>query len=229
MILTHRMARAKLGERLTVWVNPQKVRLDVGTKWPVTIHLKERVRGMRNVPVLSRSLMRVIEYCDPFVIPPAFYREARSVEGLEKFEKVRDFLDNRMNMHQTLWHRALSKELRDNGVAYHKGIRMDTPRDIDSFFEGYVMPMVHSLAAEGFQMDRGGGVGAVLVGPNGELHKAGSGNHRFYVARVLGLPRFPFHVAGVHQTWFAERVDAVGGSRMKALGASLTQVESMHQ
>jgi len=58
------------------------------------------------------------------------------------------------------------------------------------------------MSQSGYCLEKGADIGTVLINRDGKLDKAGSGDHRFYVARVLGLQRFPVCVVGVHHDWW---------------------------
>jgi hypothetical protein len=73
------------------------------------------------------------------------------------------------------------------------------------FFRDRVFDLIDSMAVHGFSIGKGSHFGTALVGRDGTLHESGPGNHRFYVASLLGVSPFPIQVAGVDQDWLRMR------------------------
>lgn len=136
------------------------------------------------------------------MIPASCYRSRTLVESIGKFKKVENFIRNRNDVSSTIWYKELLDELERRGVAGHKKRRMGTVDEIDKFFQSYVFDLVDSMSQSGYCLEKGADIGTVLINRDGKLDKAGSGDHRFYVARVLGLQRFPVCVVGVHHDWW---------------------------
>jgi hypothetical protein len=106
---------------------------------------------------------------------------------------------------------------------------MHTEDDIRAFFADYALDLADSLSANGYCLRKGKDIGTVLVGPDGSLHKSASGNHRFYVARILGISPFPVMVTGVHRAWYKNVRKTRRGDTLSELARSLAEVEQEHQ
>lgn len=65
----------------------------------------------------------------------------------------------------------------------------------------------------------------VFIDRNGELLKANSGNHRFAFARILGLPRLPVIIDGVHERWVQHCVEHYGGDLLASVQQGITSLE----
>lgn len=200
---TRRSVEARLGDRLVIWVDPRKVSFCVGTKWPVTGSLRARIKALPSVPVLSKASLRALEFFEPFVIPERSYREPWPIEQEARFRRVLDFLRNRADPQASAWYRQLVAQLRDVGVAEHKGFELHSESEIDAFLRNYLSGVVDSLASEGYRLDKDGEIGTALVGRDGTLHKSGSASHRFYIARLLGVVPLPLKIAGVHAAFWS--------------------------
>lgn len=175
MLVTKRYVESIFGPRLTLWIDPRKVRFSVGTKRPVVGRLRARIRAMRSVPVLPGVSLALLDAVEPFVIPERHYREPRPVENEPRYRRVRDLLDQREDLRASAWHQQLVCDLRERGVATHKRLSMHSEGEIDQ------------------------------VGKDGELHKSGSASHRFYIAQLLGVKPIPVRIAGVHSGCWSSR------------------------
>ncbi len=40
-----------------------------------------------------------------------------------------------------------------------------------------------------------------MIGKNGEIHKSNAGDHRFFTARIIGVPTMLFTIKGVHKNF----------------------------
>lgn len=229
MILTKRYVSKRLQDRLVLWINPRSISYRVGTKWPVTRPLQKRIKALPNVPFLSKGLIRFLRVYHPFVIPARSYNETFPIESHDKYVKVKDLLVCRDDITSSDWYKSLAGEIEKHGVAKHKHIEMRTENDIKSFFADYALDLAESLATSGYCLDKGKDIGTVLVGPDGSLHKSASGNHRFHIARILGVSPVPVMVAGVHQAWYEPIAKTRKDSRLSELARSLAEVEQKHQ
>jgi hypothetical protein len=228
MILTKCHVQKLLGEQLVLWIDPQKVDYHVGTKWPNIKHLTQKVSKIgRSVPYGRKPASltnKLIFRCEPFTISQAYYREKTDIESLEKYRKVKDFIENRHRVEGTIWYGELMDELKRKGCASYKKKRLYSKEEIDSFFQSYVMDLVDSMEEEGYNISKSTETGVALIGSDGAVHKAGSGTHRFYVARILGVKAVPVKIAGVHKEWFDRQVGS--RRRLDKLSRELKVVEA---
>jgi hypothetical protein len=192
-------AHLRLREAAVVWVDPRRISLQVLTATPATENVRNALRKPLHHPLTTWPLRVAIAAFDPYVVPSHHYPEAQPVEATARYRKVYDFIHHRDTPRATLWFHALRKSLEERGVARHKKVTMKCEGDIERFFSGYVIPLIESLQRDGFRVEAGGGIGSALIAADGALHKSDSSNHRFCMARILGLTRFPVRVVGVHR------------------------------
>lgn len=224
-----RYVEIRLGDELTLWINPTTIDFDVGTKWPVSRQMESKINGLLPVP-LTRGLIRpLLHQLEPFVIPSWCYGLPKPVGTIEKYRRVEDFIQNRRDLKSTIWYRDLVHELEHRGVATHKTLRMYGTDDIYNFFKTYVCELIESMSRTGYCLRKGADLGAVIINRHGTLEKAGSGNHRFYVAKVLGLQRFPVRVTGVHSDWWCAQKEIRANFGVCNLPGALAVVEQKHQ
>jgi hypothetical protein len=210
MILTRRYIKRHFGEKLILWVNPRKITYDAGTKVPNIDDLRKKIekvstripRGDRINKFIQKKLQRI----NPYLIHPKKYQPVKKIESLGKYQKVEDFIQNRSTIEQSYWYRMLIEELETKGAAFHKKIRLKNKSEIDQFFQNYVIDMIESMESHGYVPEKADDVGTALINESGDLHKAGSGNHRFYVARIVGVESVPMEISGVHRNWFKKTI-----------------------
>lgn len=210
MILTKRYVDKKLGSALILWIDPSKIKFGVGTKWPNSKDLQKKITRLgASIPFGEKPAHyanKIIRRYDSFLITPENYREEKLIEKMGNYPKVRDALENRQRIEQSVWYRQLTDELEAKGYARHKRIRLYDKQDIDRFFRDYVLGLIETMESKGYDLDKGAEYGTALVAKDGALHKSGSGYHRFYVARIVGVKSFPVKIDGVHPEWFDRHV-----------------------
>lgn len=209
MALTQRTFLHSLGEQAVIWVDPAKVEMTVGSKWPVG---KRRVRQLsRYLPSGVVKMLRPwIKRREPFVIPAEAFATPEPIDRTPRYRRIADLLANRDDVSRSAWHRDLMAELRETGCARHKDIAMHSAAEVDEFFVSYVLALVESLEREGYrpEAETEGYASTAIIGPDGEIVKTGSGNHRFCIAKEIGLPRFPLKIVGAHADWVARTLGA---------------------
>ncbi len=217
-----------LRQALVLWVNPQRVEYSVGSQRPIEDFLETRLQWMPQA--MLKGLTRVVRKNHPFVISKRWYPNPEPIEALEKYQKVENLFHNRERYEYSVWFAELTGQVHSAGFATHKDIVMHTEEDVHAFFRDYACALIDSMRADGYRNDKARDTGAALIGPGGEVHKSGRGNHRFYVARLTGASPIPLRVSGVHESWFAE-LRRAGNGRVdpEQLAAALREVEARHQ
>jgi hypothetical protein len=202
--------RLNLGDERLMWIDPNKVRFHVGTDEPVTEALQVRINRMRQANRLFekplRLLSRVIHHTDSWVIAKRYYGNSNLIETGERHRLLADLISHRNNLQDSLWSKQLCQQLEQSGQAHHKKIELRSRDEIDAFLRDYVLGLVDSLARTGYDAGRANDTGTALIGPDGDIHKANNGNHRFCAARIVACPKVPLLIAGVHEDWFARMV-----------------------
>jgi len=133
-----------------------------------------------------------------YYIPARHYRKPIRIEKLDKYKKVKDYLECD-HYSQSKWYEDLIDELEKNGVAKHKRRLMRSQQEIELFFEQYINPMIDSLCSKGYR--KGESIGSVTIGEDGEIHKANAADHRFFIARILRIQPIPVKIRGVHHRY----------------------------
>lgn len=100
-----------------------------------------------------------------------------------------------------MWFEELNNKLRTDGMAKHKNITIRSAGELHSFFEDYVLKLVGSLKDNGYDFGIDQDIPNIMIGRNGEIHKSNAGDHRFFIAKIVGVPLMPFTIKGVHQSF----------------------------
>ena len=186
------------GDEAVIWIRPNRVTKHAGTKWPVG---KARIKSWRQkLPKAMVDIMRPwIKAQEPFVIPSAVFGHPRPVEDDQRYGLIADYIEQDGRLEATVWYRDLMQDLSDTGMARHKDIRMTSKTDVIDFFKGYVDPLISSLRRDGYHDPKNGFESSAVLDANGNICKAGSGNHRFCISHILGLPAFPLRIVAIHE------------------------------
>lgn len=227
MTLKQKTFIAEAGDRAVLSIDPARVDLHSGTKWPVG---KQRLRELgRWLPAPVVRLLRPwIKQAEPFARPRAHFGALEPVEATERYRKVADFIRHRHEVTHSLWYTDLMAELDRNGVSRHKAIEMRSRDEVLDFLHGYVGGLVESLATDGFSPDNGGFESTAVIAADGALCKTGSGNHRFNIAKALGVAPYPLRVVAVHEDWLPEGLSPRDLTTEDVL-ALLPEVEAAHR
>ncbi len=199
--LTQRSFRRDAGDRAVLWIRPALIDHHFGTKWPVG---KARIAQLnRWLPKPIVNAMRPgLKKREPFIIPAAHFAKRTPITQEARYKLLKDFISKGDAIHDTQWHAKLTEELHTQGVARHKDIAMRSTAEIEAFLREYVGGLVTSLRTTGFSRDVSSFESMVVVNADGTLSKTGSGNHRFAIAHILQLERYPVVLAGAHEDWW---------------------------
>lgn len=216
-----------LKDTITIEIDPRNVRYHVRSARPGNRKIKEKLRsqktGNRFEKVVHRQILRVTNALESFVIDADDYEDVAEFDAFGKYRKVKNFIESRSDYKSSDWYVELTRSLKEKGSARHKDILMRSEGDIDHFMQNYVLSLLESLEKDGFDRRKGGGLGRVLIGKDGSIHKCTSGRHRFYSSRILGIKPIPVRVAGVHEDWYREHVG--GALNLGKLKYAMAQVQ----
>ena len=214
------------GERAVVWISPRKVTRQFGTKWPVG---RARIRKLhRFLPRPAVDLVRpAIKRAEPFTIPVQFFGGKPAVTDTHRYRLLEDLVAHRSDLRASLWFRELSDDLGSKGATNYKRRRLHSETEILEFLDTYVLGLIESIRENGFDASKSGYESTAVIDSEGNLMKTGSGNHRFCIAALLDLPRFPLVVVGAHEDWVRRNID--GPLDVEKVVAQLPGVEARHQ
>lgn len=214
-----------------MWVTPRSVAhyvwKNVAVLGLADGQLRRAPRAWRRLGLsLVRRLRSRVD--DPtFIVPRARYRAPVAIEQVAKYQKVADLIAHRGDCERSAWFADLVRELERDGRAQHKLVVMLT-LDVHAFFERYVLPNVDSMERSGYDPTLAPDLANAMVGADGALHKANKADHRFYVARILGVERVPMRVIGVHEHWAQDHDLCIDEHDLDRLVAAVREVERHH-
>jgi hypothetical protein len=230
MLLYRHRVRREIGEGLVVWINPRRVMLHGGSNQPYTKHLKRALNRLQGAgPVfrkLAQFLDRALYSIEPFTVKGRLLRNPAPIEGEETYRKVDDFIRNRADPARSIWYDELARTLQRTGLAGHKALVFRSEPEILAFLETYVGGLVDSMRARGYDGSKASDIGTGLIAADGTVLKSDAGNHRFCVARILGVGPVPLEIMGAHEDWMRNK--QIGGDIGK-LRDGLREVEAANQ
>lgn len=194
-----------------IWIDPTQVNRFCGSKWP-HCHLTENF-WMRRVFELNPTFSFL-------VLGGEWDFNSKPIIEVDKYLRMKDFVDNINSYEDSLWYKELVECYERDGVATHKDLWMYSVDDIKSFFVQYAVPLAQSLAAGGYAYESGDEVGSIVIDRTGAVHKAGSGTHRFFLSKIIGVRSIPVQVTFVHSEWLRkEGLTIRRGDRRRILEA----------
>jgi hypothetical protein len=230
MYLYRHRVRGKLGAATLVWINPRRVQFHCGSNQPYSNKMKQVLHRLeQQLPVLrssTRFLSTAAYSLEPFSIAARLLRQMTPMEENETYRKVADAFACREDLRQSVWYGELIAELKRDGVASHKVLRFHSEAEIGAFFESYVGGLIDSMASGGYDATKAQDTGTGIIGADGSILKSDAGNHRFCVARLLGVPLVPLEILGAHEDWM--RAMGIRGD-LDRLENGLRQVEAQNR
>lgn len=230
MYLYRHRVRGTLGDATLVWINPRRVQFHGGSNQPYTWPIKRVLKSLEDrIPVLrspARRLNSVLYSLEPFSIRAGLLRHLHPVETVPTYRKIADAIACRDDLTRSTWFKELMVDLSRDGVAVHKAQRFHSEAEIRSFFAGYVGGLIDSMKTGGYDMTKGEDTGTAMVAADGSIIKCDAGNHRFSVARILGVPLVPLEILGAHADWV--RAMRINGD-LDRLETALRQVEAQNR
>lgn len=229
-MITKKTAYQYLGDKLILWINPQTIDYQVDTKWPITQSVQKKVDWLlKPLPSIKTKAISFLRRRESFVIPDSYYQIPKPIKSNQMYNSILDLIHKRENYKNSNWYQEMLVHLSRNGEVMHKKILIKCESELDHFFENYVLDLINSMESDGYRLDKGAEVGSAMVGTDGELHKSGSGGHRFYSAKILGVKPFPIRIVGVHRCWFRTLNIPNRSSGLAKLYDALLEVGEKHQ
>lgn len=197
---------AASADRNVIWVDPLSITRQLGSKWPVGREKLARLRRLLPGPVVN-LVRSPIKRAEPFEIPRRFLDQTMRVEDTRRHQRLENLLATRDAPRRSLWFTELTGDLQRKGVAYYKTRPLRSEAEIDAFLHEMIA-LADALATRGFDPRATGYESTAVIDADGMLVKTGSGNHRFCLARLVGLRRFPVQIVGAHEDWLRANVAA---------------------
>jgi hypothetical protein len=230
MFLYRHRVRSKLGDATMVWINPRRVQFHGGSNQPYTKRIKEVLHRLEAaLPVFrnpARRMNSILYSLEPFSIKASLLSNLKPIETMATYRRIANAIECRDDPTRSEWYADLMAELQRDGVAIHKTQRFHSEPEIRGFFASYVGGLIDSMETGGYDMTKTHDTGTAMIGSDGTIIKFDAGNHRFSVARILGVPLVPMEILGAHEDWM--RSMKIGSDTDK-LQAGLRQVEELNR
>ncbi len=214
------------GDRAVIWVTPANVTRHFGTKWPVG---KARFKKLRRfLPRAVVNLLRKrIKRAEPFTIPAEHFAGKPAVTETHRYRLLEDLAAHSDDLRASLWFRTFQADLAAKGVADYKGRKLHSEDEILEFLDSYVLGLIESIRATGFDASKTGYESSAVIDAEGRLMKTSSGNHRFCIATLLDLPLFPLMIVGAHEDWVRQHIS--GPVTVEKVLSQLPAIERAHR
>lgn len=216
-----------LGPHAQVWVDPRHVAWRSGSVQPATRGIKTRLQKLeRAVPPLrrpSRSVRRTLKDLEPFAVAPRHLAIRTPIEATGRYRRCVDLLAHEQDFRASAWYREAAARLAAGHPVRHKKVTVHSLRELDSFFETYLLGLVRSLRNEGYDPGKAPRPGSAFVDAEGRLLKSSSCEHRFALARMLGVGPVPLLVIGADARWVAGHAPGADPDRLRPALAAVAK------
>ncbi|MGR3378427.1 hypothetical protein [Salipiger abyssi] len=209
-----------------IWVSPARIDRQLGSKWPVG---RARLRQLgRVLPKPVVGLLRApVKRAEPFTIPAEHFAKTARISETGRYQRLADLMAHEDDVRASRWYDELMRELSERGAAFYKTRPLRSEAEIAGFLRDYVLGLIDSLRRNGFDAGATGFESTAVITAEGTLCKTGSGNHRFCIASLLGLPHFPLRIVGAHEDWVRDRIGMQ--PVLDGVLAELPEIEARHR
>lgn len=195
-MLLRKYVYEKIGDGLIVWVNPRNVNFYIGKNVPYIDLPNKYFKGLE---VLNKKTCAILTAYTSFAVSKKYYGNEIFLEEQYKYKILKNLIDTKSDYRKSIWYEDLFLKIKIDGIVRHKKIIIKNNHELNEFFENYVLDIVESMERDGYILNKSKQIGYVMIGKEGELHKSNAGDHRFIIARILGVPKIPLYVKGIHE------------------------------
>lgn len=191
-----------LGDSAVIWIDPQKVRHFAPRQTRTLVNKVSGLTGL-DLPGLDRLADRLPEalFFRSFILRDRDCASVRPIARMKHVSLVQDLLDSLPDYRRSRWFQSHLDAIAQGNPTKHKEQPLATESDVCQFFETSLLPMVEGIRRHGYDSARYPVEGRCFIGPEGEIFKGLASRHRFAVALLTGVRRFPLRVSGVHEAW----------------------------
>jgi len=188
---------------LVMWMKPSRISTEARIRhsfpeatstWLLRGDIGDKVR------VLSNLMEKFIRPQDGFASEPI------PLEASDRFRRLENLLSLLPAYTKSDWYKSLKIEIGSNGFASHKHYAFRDLDSLDEFFENYLLPLFESLQENGFEQSLSPDVPRGIIWSDGRISKSVHGNHRFIVAKLLGVPEIPIELDAIHRDWWDSEI-----------------------
>lgn len=219
-----------LGEKAILKVDPRHIGKYYGSKHQATGNLRRIYGRLRSARLKGLIREKIADRLESYIIRERNFNPGILIEEMPKYQLVSDFLKNIETPRESLWYQNFLHQINSLGIAKHKKHEMRSPDEILHFLDQYNHTVVQTMKSQGFCDSYTGFEATGIIDSQGCIGKTGSGNHRFMIARVLGIKDFPLKIAGIHESWIrktSQGSDSSYQSILQALAATQQKYDAM--
>ncbi len=124
------------------------------------------------------------------------------------------------------WYRRALQQI-ESGIPYHHNIHLQarSQAELDGLFEHHFMPLLSSMASQGYRHQEGADLPDGMVTRHGELLKTERGRHRLAAAQIVGADTlYPLRIVAVHRAWWRGQGKGVAVPPRRNFEAALDEV-----
>lgn len=216
----------KLGDDLIVWINPRNIKYYIGKNVPY-IDLPNKL--FKNFEKLSKKTSAILTAYTSFAVSKKYYGNKIALERQPKYQVLKNLINCRHDYQKSIWYQDFSLKLNSKGIVKHKKIVITNTHELKNFFENYVLDLVDSMEKHGYILNKSSQIGYVMIGQDGEIHKSNAGDHRFMIARILGVSKIPLYVKGIHEEFLDKKGIAKSMCSIYQIADAIRKIEHVNR
>lgn len=219
-------AQALLGETLVLIVDPQKV-----DTYGYPSFMNRSFVRMLGFFIGKKRSEKFFKNLDHLFSPSGNWDcNVIKVEKIGRYKRMENLWKHRNNFRKSIWYKLAALQL-ILGRYFGQGMRykkrsIKTFKELDAFFDKYLLGLFYSLNTDGYRMDIEQDMPEVSIGRNGEIIKSKSGRHRFVVARIVGVKTMPVLVSHIHPLWLEKMGGSMEGEGLERLKKALKELSA---
>ncbi|MCC5796245.1 MAG: hypothetical protein JJU48_02825 [Methylophaga sp.] len=194
--------RKCLKDRLIINVTPATIGFHLGSNLPRMHWIRELAEKSNNKRFLSFA-NKFAYSIEPFLVGDLYFEKSLDITLDLRYQLMEDLIIKRNNIRQSLIFKQHAYEISVYGKSNHKNIVLYTENDLIDHINDYLLGLVDSMMGNGYDTSKSSDVGTCFISPSNQIIKSAAANHRFAVARILGIKSFPIEVVGISKTLYS--------------------------
>lgn len=147
-----------------------------------------------------------------------------------QYRRMLDLYQSLPDYHKSqTWHKAM-KAVAEGKRFKFKNYVASTEQEVERVFRERLVPLMHSMAEQGYRRDKDIDLPQFLIASDGTLIKSRIGRHRFAAARIAGVTEgFPCVINTIHREWWREHVVRPVGSKRSNFHEAMDALQARYQ
>jgi GTPase SAR1 family protein len=187
----------KSSNDIVIYLNPEKI-----NSYLHSFPLANRLNNLlfRKYTGLFLKINEFIISHQSIFVSDRFFKYQFDLTRDLRYIYLKDLINLNGDYKKSMWYKSLILEYNLKGYASYKYKFFSNLGSIEKFFEDYILKLIESLKVEGYKPELG--LGTIVIDDRGKILKSGSGNHRFYICKILGIDKIPLRIDYISKSYY---------------------------